>query len=568
MALLMACCSTAASALDRHAFTFTKYDLDVRIEPEQQRFAVRGKITLRNDSGTPQKNAVLQISSSLNWSSIRFQGKPLEFISQTYTSDIDHTGALRQAIVSLPHAIAAKENLELELGYEGLILLDSTRLKRIGVPAEVANRSDWDQIGQAFTAIRGVGHVTWYPIGTEAVNFSEGNSVSTEISRWKQREAESAMQVNLCLLSADNTVAVMNDATPGASHTETENAGFSCSMHSFPQLGDTIPTCVIGNYLSFEHSGVEIRYLKDHKSGADNYTEVLNETAPFVSRLFGEPLRAGALRHVLDLPDSEAEPFESGNTLLIPLMTKDSNLFLSAIQQLVHASFWSPRAWIREGVARYTQLALLRERGSRQTVVEFLQGRQDALLASETDLATVSEDDSAGNSLLNSDDDFLVQTKAGYVWWMLGDIVGDQALRSALRNYRAGEDKLPDYLQKLIEAQSHRDLEWFFDDWVYRDRGLPDFRIVSVFPRALVSGGYMVTVLVENRGDAGGEVPVTVLTEHREVSQRLEVQRKSRASVRIPVGTLPIEAIVNDGSVPESDISNNRFKIQPPITGH
>ena len=32
-----------AHAIDREAFTFTDYDLDVRIEPEQQRLAVRGQ---------------------------------------------------------------------------------------------------------------------------------------------------------------------------------------------------------------------------------------------------------------------------------------------------------------------------------------------------------------------------------------------------------------------------------------------------------------------------------------------------------------------------------------------
>ncbi len=47
-----------AHAIDREAFTFTNYNLDVRIEPEQQRLAVRGKITLRNDSASPQKNSV------------------------------------------------------------------------------------------------------------------------------------------------------------------------------------------------------------------------------------------------------------------------------------------------------------------------------------------------------------------------------------------------------------------------------------------------------------------------------------------------------------------------------
>ena len=84
------------------------YNLDVRIEPEQQRLAVRGKITLRNDSASPQKNLTLQISSSLDWRSIQLEGKPVQFVSQPYTSDIDHTGALSEAIVTLPQASPAK----------------------------------------------------------------------------------------------------------------------------------------------------------------------------------------------------------------------------------------------------------------------------------------------------------------------------------------------------------------------------------------------------------------------------------------------------------------------------
>src|SRR4030088_1981682 len=91
-----------AITLDREAFTFIKYDLNVQVEPEQQRLGVRGKITLRNDSQSSQKVAVLQISSSLDWRSIKSSGKPLQFVSQPFTSDIDHTGALSEAIVTLP----------------------------------------------------------------------------------------------------------------------------------------------------------------------------------------------------------------------------------------------------------------------------------------------------------------------------------------------------------------------------------------------------------------------------------------------------------------------------------
>ena len=47
-ALLIVCgLSVRAIALDREAFTFTKYDLSARIEPKQQRLGVRGKIVLR-----------------------------------------------------------------------------------------------------------------------------------------------------------------------------------------------------------------------------------------------------------------------------------------------------------------------------------------------------------------------------------------------------------------------------------------------------------------------------------------------------------------------------------------
>src|SRR2546421_13084987 len=81
-------CAFQASALDREAFTFTNYDLDVRVEPEQQRLAVRGKLTLRNDSASAQKNISLQVSSTLDWRSIQIGGKTGQFVTQTYTPRI------------------------------------------------------------------------------------------------------------------------------------------------------------------------------------------------------------------------------------------------------------------------------------------------------------------------------------------------------------------------------------------------------------------------------------------------------------------------------------------------
>ena len=72
----------------------------------------------------------------------------------------------------------------------------------------------------------------------------------------------------------------------------------------------------------------------------------------------------------------------------------------------------------------------------------------------------------------------------------------------------------------------------------------------------------MVTVTVENRGDAAAEIPVTLHTLDSEASAKLVVAGKSKASVRIQTPSLPQDVTLNDGSVPESDISNDVYKIE------
>ncbi len=112
------------------------------------------------------------------------------------------------------------------------------------------------------------------------------------------------------------------------------------------------------------------------------------------------------------------------------------------------------------------------------------------------------------------------------------------------------QDKEPSYLQRLIQAQTQRDLEWFFDDWVYRDRGLPDFKIESAFSARRCPDDYLLTVTVDNLGAAGAEVPVTVKFAGGEVIKRLVVRGKSNAVIRVEVPKPPEEIVVNDGSVP------------------
>jgi hypothetical protein len=555
-------------ALDREAFTFTKYDLSVRVEPEQQRLGVRGKITLRNDSNAPQKNIALQISSTLDWTSIQAGGSDVQFVTHEYTSDIDHTGALSEAIVTLSHEVAPKGVVELEIGYEGVIPLDVTRLTRIGVPQEKAKHTDWDQIGKSFTAVRGIGYVVWYPVSSESADLSEGNTVFETIGRWRSREADSSVEINLCFSASKSAppVVVMNDpAHPASSVGQVATAGDGtvCGQHVYESMGLVAPLFLGAGYSELDQPSVELRYLREHKSGAENYALAAALVAPTVSEWFGSPRQKA---ETVELPDPEASPFESGPILLTPLTSTNSTLYeMSAVHQLTHAAFFSPRLWIYEGLAHFAQALEQEQQNGRQSALDFMGRQRSAIADAEKALAAAhTQNEAADESLINTSVEEFYRSKAMYVWWMLRDMIGDAALKKSLAAYHADKDKESAYLQRLIEAQTQRDLEWFFDDWVYRDRGLPDFHIVTAYARTKVEGGSMVTVTVENLGDAGAEVPVTLRMEDGEVTRRIEVRGKSKAAVRIDASSTPLEVVVNDGSVPERSTSNNIFKIPPP----
>jgi Peptidase family M1 domain len=561
-----------AFSIDREAFTFTRYDLNVRIEPAQQRLGARGKITLRNDSPTPQKLADLQISSSLSWRSIKANGKAVQFVSQPYTSDIDHTGSLSEAIVTLPETIPPKASIELEIAYEGVIVLDATRLTRIGAPQDEANSSDWDQISPNFTAVRGFGNVAWYPVATEAASLSEGKSLFEVEGRWRARESTSTMRLQVAVPddpenTPENTPEqapelLLNATTCPVAHEVQHEFVADCT---FRQLASIVPTFVIADYELVDRPAVAVHFLHGHDTSATNYADAAEKVIPLITEWFGAP---HSKAQTADLSNPNAAPFESGSLLLTPLASSDPKLSaLAAALQLTHAAFISPRPWINEGLAHFAQALYLEQQKGRPTAIDYMATHRAALSTAEkTDEKATAprSEDKVDQSLINTYDEELYRSKAMCVWWMLRDIVGDPALKKAIASYHVEQDKEASYMPRLIQAQTQRDLEWFFDDWVYRDRGLPDFKVSSAFTRKLLPAGYMLTITVENLGAAGAEVPLTVKFEGGEVMKRLVVRGKSNGVIRVEVPKPADEIIVNDGSVPESDTTNNTFKVDIP----
>jgi hypothetical protein len=560
--------ASAAWALEREAFTIAKYDLEIRLEPEQQRLGARGTITLRNDSAHPQKVAALQISSSLNWRSIRVNGKAVQFVSQTYTSDIDHTGALSEAIVTLPVEIRPKDSVEVEIGYEGVIPLDATRLIRVGVPEGIAKHSSWDQIAPPFTAVRGAGYVAWYPITTESADFSEGNSLFEVTDRWKAREARSEFKVSLGLPgeSGEGPPTFLCGGASGNWSAEHGRTWSALTLCNYKVLGTITPTFVAAKYVALSKPPLYLFSFPGHEAGAATYSSALEPATKFVSGWFGPPTAPIA---IADFADSQSAPFESGTLLMASMAAEDSKLAgINLVHELVHSALPSSRPWVYEGLAHFAEAMYRQQQGGRQAALDFLGLHRATFLESEKEVASAlsknTEQKSVGQPLADTFDETYYRSKAAYVWWMLRDMVGDDALKQAIRKYRSEDDKDPKYVERLIAAAARRDLGWFFDDWVYRDRGLPDFHVQLAHPWQTDKGVQFVTVTLENLGNAGAEVPFTIFFEGGEITKRIEVRAKSTATTRVELPGAASEIVVNDGSVPESDLTNNVFKISTP----
>jgi hypothetical protein len=562
--LCVLCGASVCLSLDREAFSITNYDLNLQIEPDQHRLGARGKITLRNDTSTPRRVAVLQVSSSLDWRSIRVGDKMLQYVTQPYTSDIDHTGSLSEAIITLPQEIAPHSTIDLEIAYEGVIVLDATRLIRIGTPEDAAKNSDWDRIDETFTGLRGAGYVAWYPIATDVANLSEGDNLFEVLSRWKTRQTGSRMTLGIAPMGDGEPLAqIIFNGINCAGATLYESMGVRRSQYISDNcmtqpLRQDVPTLVIGGYRTLERSGIEVRYLENHDELAAEFADNAEKALPVIKEWFGPPRERVK---IAELPP-DAATFESGVLLLMPLKAKGFNSAgLSAAHQLTHASFLSFRPWIEEGLAHFAQVLYLEQQNGRQAALDYMSLHRSALTKIEPTTTALDPEQEKSRALVSTVSEELYRSKAMCVWWMLRDMIGDAALKKALASYKPEEDNDPTYMPRLIAAQTQRDLSWFFDDWLYRDRGLPDFKVDSAYAARTPTKSFMLTLTLDNLGTAAAEVPVIVKFAGGEITKRVELHAKSKLTFRVETPRAPQEVKVNDGSVPESDLTNNGFKL-------
>jgi len=548
--------STRISDAERQAVAITAWDLDVHLTPRDQSLEAHARVTLHNAGAEPLKLLPLQLSSSLHFETIGLQGRRLPFSTTTLNSDTDHTGQLIEAAIQPPTALAPGGTLTLDVDYGGKVELTAQRLLAIGAPEARAQASDWDRIASDFTGMRGFGNVVWYPVSSLPAVLGDGARVFNEIGRQKLMDQNATMALRITdeFMDQPPNVAILNgDYVPLDHPTSMPTASFPgviTTSLAARRIGFDVPSLFLARRTETSGHGVRVLATNADAQYAQNYTGAAATIEPLLRNWLGSAPSSPAT--ILELPEPDDDPAETGNVLLTPLSNQQPTHLTPALAHaLAHAEFRSPRAWLNEGVASFVGNLWIDSTSGHDAAMENLNAGRQALALAEP----ASPGQGGGQDLLHASNPVYYRTKAVYVLWMLRNLIGDKALASALQAYRPHDDTQNDSFERLAEKFSGSDLRWFFDNWVYQDRGLPDLSIEGVYPTAEAHQQFLVATAIRNDGYAEAYVPLTLKAGDAAVTNWIRVPAHGQITHRMLFQQSPTEVDLNDGSVPE--VSDN-----------
>ena len=562
---------------ERGSIEIDSISLDLHLTPAESRAEAHATLLVRNRSSTAVARIPLQLSSTLHWltASAATSGgaKPIPFSQSPIATDTDHTGYAQEAVFTPAEPLAAGASLTLSVFYSGEIKRSADRLELIGAPHDRATNTDWDEIADtsdsSATALRGFGNVLWYPCATPSEVFGNGNQLFDLIARERLRNTAVTMRLRLTVEYVgdppdsaifDGQLEPLAKASDDKDHVIDETHGTATADFPAGPIGFRTPSL----FLTAQHAVTTpdqlLTIVSPQADVADPYAAAVASLNPVLAELLGPTPRAPML-----LLDHAGEPFEDDSFLVAQLSAEAEPKLVAPqlVRALTHAWFAAQTRvepagslWVDEGLPEFMSIVWTERTQGREAVNGVL--RHASVLLALADGAATEHP----QPLTSAYEDAFLRLKAAFVFTQLREILGDELFSRSLQNYRhslavnAALDRDDRAFEKSVEKTSERDLAWFFEDWVYHDKGLPDLTIVQANPRPLPvragkSGGYLVAVEVRNDGDAVADVPVTVRAGNVSATERVRVPGHGSASTRVVFEGEPRTVEVNDGSVPE-----------------
>lgn len=585
------------SDAERSAVVITSSDLDLHIIPDEAREELHATLTIRNSGSTPMARLALQLSSTLRWQSVSSNvdgaTRSLSFTQSPVATDTDHTGFAEEVIVELPMPLAAGASITLTTLSGGKIEQSAARLGGLNTANDHIAETDWDAIRSTTdagsTALRGFGNVLWYPVSAPLAVLGDGNKLFAEVAQQRLQNVTAMVHLRLTVeyVGDPPVAAIFNGVAQPLARLDDGDLQHiddtqGVATADFPR--QAIGFRILSLFLTAQHALVTedqaLAVITPSRDSIEPYAAAAVLVQPLLKEWFGEtPLEP------LKLLDHPGQPFEDGPFLVAQLSPRAEakQIAPAFVGPLTHAWFHingAANVWLNQGFAEFLGLLWTEQTQGRPAALARLKEAQTLVALNERDLAapaTGLRDSAAGlgEPLTAAASDVFVRVKSGLVLWQLRELLGEETFKQAVQGFRRSVALNPQgnsddhAFQRALEKVSGKELGWFFDDWVYRDQGLPDLTITQVNPRLLPArpgknSGYLVAVEVRNDGDAVADVPVTVRSGELKSTERLRIYGHSSGSVRVLFESAPETVEVNDGSVAELRTSVHRVQVVVP----
>lgn len=602
----------------RQAVLITARDLDLHLDAATAAAEVRAQITLTNTGKAPLTIVPVRISGALKWESARLlaTGATIALEQHHLRDDLDHTGVATELALTLPEPLAPGTTLKLDLFYGGSLAANQSRLLALHAPQQIAIRTDWDTVTPAFTGLRGLGNVEWYPVTGPTALLSDGTAVPLAVENSRTREADSTMRLRLTLQHdgpAPDAAFLLGNRQAFAPAAD----GFSIAEWTVQRIGAHTPSLFLASAAPQTVANGTIRVVTESADRAAAIGEAAARLRPLLEQWLGP--RPARLLDVLDLPIPDAAGFNDGPLLVAPLRSAEpAAIAPSLVVPLTNA--WLPQTitapWLRDGIPAFLQALWAERTSGRAASLAGLTLQDNIAKAADAPAASSSADAPAADApttpLADCPDAACARIRSAYALEMLRTTLGDNGLQAVLSGWTAAQNATPadasaetaTFERLARQVAAPKSLDWYFSGWIHGTGTLPQLTIVAVAPRKIErsqapadllpkrqtpvagpigaepvaapddprntwggdkglppQGTWLIAVEVQNAGGTDAEVPVTVRNGNLSNTLPLHVPAHGKATIRIPFEVEPEEVEVNDGTIPEAGPTTHHRRI-------
>ncbi len=460
-----------ANGIIHQAFDVRQYRLKIRLDPTALAFSGTVMIT---GAATALLNALnIDAQTNLVIEAVRLNGQPRNFERKT-----------EQVRLNFLPALLSGDEISLEIDYRGTPVV----MNRLGGGMFTARHGSDNAVVMA-TLTEPYGSPTWFPCIDDATDKA---TVEMEATVPRGFTAASNGILDKTVENNDQTTTFFwREPSPLSTYL------ISIAATNYARFDDT--------YTAMDGTRMPILFYvyPEHLPQAQVKFVATRQALELYAPLFGEYPFVREKYGMAEMPASGAMEHQTITSISQALVGSQTNMGRFTIAHEIAHHWWGDLVtmrkwndlWLNEGFATYAE-ALHYEKFYQRPANDYMTSIDDGQIFGTMGGTVYAED-----ATDPFDDYDAVYDKGGWTLHMLRHIMTDERFFAALRDYAAqyafSNTETTDF-QRVCEAHYGRELDWFFQQWIYAP-GRPFYKVSNEIGNRTTQGNYTISLSIKQK---------------------------------------------------------------------